>query len=573
MAAGIRPRHTHVSVSAPIARPALLYCPRDTTGPGNEGRRNAEQGVETMHRRRFLQAATAAAFTPTRFAIGQPANARTLNFVPQANLTLLDPIFTTAQPSVHHGWAIYDLLFGVTAKLEVRPQMAEGYTVSDDGRTYTIKLRDGLKFHNGEPVRAQDCAPSLARWAARETIGQTIWQYVDSCTAQDDRTIKIVLKRPIAIFMEAIARGGASVAFMMPEHVAKTDPFKQITDTTGSGPYKFVASEYNSGAQVVYARFDGYVPRQEPAEWMTGGKVAHFDRVVWRVIPDSATAAAALQNGEVDWYEQVQPDLVALLKKNPAITIGNHNPTGYNGVLRFNHLQPPFNNLAVRRAVMMAVSQADYMASVTAGDASAYTLCKSVFPCGTRYGVEVGGDAMQTSIATAKEMLAASGYKGEKAVVISPTDLTTVGPFGDVTYDLLKKIGMNAELIATDWGSVVQRRNSKEPVEKGGWSAMHTWRPSTIGYTPMEHSQIRGLGATAWFGWYKDEEMEVLTRRFVETTDPKEQDMLVLEIQKRSFDQVPYVPIGSFQIRKAYRKNLVGMVEGTGPYFWNVRRA
>jgi peptide/nickel transport system substrate-binding protein len=170
-------------------------------------------------------------------------------------------------------------------------------------------------------------------------------------------------------------------------------------------------------------------------------------------------------------------------------------------------------------------------------------------------------------------MLAASGYKGEKAVVLSPTDLTTVGPFGDVTFDLLKKIGMNAELVATDWGSVVQRRVSREPVEKGGWSVIHTWRPSTIGYTPIEHSQIRGLGRTAWFGWYADEEMEVLTRRFVETTDDKERDEIVHQIQVRAFDQVPYVPLGTFQIRSAYRKSLVGMVEGTAPYFWNVRRA
>ena len=526
-----------------------------------------------MKRWSFLRAGTAVAFAPTHFAIAQPAAARTLRFVPQANLTLLDPIFTTAQPSVHHGWAIYDLLFAVTSKLEVKPQMAEGYTLSDDGRTYTITLRDGLKFHNGEPVRAQDCAPSLIRWARRESIGQTIWQYVDSCVAQDDRTIRITLKRPIAVFLEALARGGASVAFMMPEHIAKTDAFKQITEYTGSGPYRFLPDEYNSGAHVAYARFDGYVPRQEPAEWMSGGKVAHFDRIEWRVIPDSATAAAALQNGEVDWYEQVQPDLVPLLKRNPAIELGYHNPTGYNGVLRFNHLHPPFNNVAVRRAVMMAVNQHDYMASVTAGDASAYTLCKSVFPCGSRYGIEIGTAAMQADIGKAKEMLAASGYKGEKAVLISPTDLTTVGPFGDVTYDLLKKMGMNVEMVATDWGTVVQRRNSKEPVEKGGWSIMHTWRPSTIGYTPMEHSQIRGFGATSWYGWYKDDEMEDMIRRFVETTDPKEQDAIVLDVQKRAFDQVPYVPIGTFQIRKAYRKNLIGMVEGTAPYFWNVRRA
>ena len=525
-----------------------------------------------MKRRTFLTGAAATPFVPTRFAIAQPARSRTLVFVPQANLTLLDPIFTTAQPTVNHGWAIYDLLFGVTRNRDPKPQMAEGYTLSDDGRTYMIKLREGLKFHNGEPVRAQDCAPSLRRWAARETLGQTMWQYVDECSAHDDRTIKIVLKQPIPIFIEAIARGGASVAFIMPEHVAKTDPFKQITELTGSGPYRFLADEYVSGSHAAYGRFEGYVPRQEPAEWMAGGKVAHFDRIEWRIIPDSATAAAALQNGEVDWYEQVQPDLVALLQKNPKLQLGYHNPTGYNGVLRFNHLQAPFNNVGVRRAVMMAVNQADYMDSVTAGDTTAYLTCKSVFPCGTHYAQEAGGEAMQGNIAKAKQILAQSGYNGEKAVVLSPVDLTTVGPFGDVTFDTLKKIGMNAEMVATDWGTVVQRRISREPVDKGGWSIIHTWRPSTIGYTPIEHSQIRGLGPTAWFGWYKDEEMERLTRRFVETVDTAERDGLVLQIQKRAFDQVPYVPLGTFQIRSAYQKSLVGVVDGTAPYFWNVRR-
>ncbi|MSP02837.1 MAG: ABC transporter substrate-binding protein [Acetobacteraceae bacterium] len=529
-----------------------------------------------MNRRAFVQTAAAttlsASFTPTSFAIAQPAKSSTLVFVPQANLTLLDPIFTTAQPTVNHGWAIYDLLFGVTAGMEPRPQMAEGYTMSDDGRTYLIKLRDGLKFHNGEPVRAQDCAPSLRRWAARETIGQTIWQYVDSCEAQDDRTLKITLKRPISIFIEAIARGGASVAFIMPEHVAKTDPFKQISEHIGSGPYKFLSGEFVPGAHAGYARNTAYVPRQEPAEWMVGGKVAHFDRIEWRIIPDSATAAAALQSGEVDWYEQVQPDLVALLRRHSGIQMGLHNPTGYNALLRFNHLHPPFNNVAVRRAVMMAVNQADYMAAVTANDASAFRMCKAVFPCGSRYGQEVGAEAMQGDLTKARAMLAASGYSGEKVVLLNPTDLTTVGPLGDVTHDILRKIGMNVEMVASDWGTVVQRRASREPVEKGGWSIIHTWAPSTIRYTPVEHSQIRGLGATAWFGWYKDDTMETLTRGFVEAATATERDAIVLEIHKRAFEMVPYVPLGTFQIRSAYRRSLTGMIEGTAPYFWNLRR-
>ena len=523
-----------------------------------------------MKRRTLLKGA--AATLPSRFAIAQPDSSRVLRFVPQANLSLLDPIFTTAQGTVNHGWAIYDLLFGIDGKLQPKPQMAEGYTLSDDGRTYLIRLRDGLKWHNGEPVRAQDCAPSLARWAARETIGQTVWQYVDTCTAQDDRTMKIVLKRPIGIFIEAIARGGASVAFMMPEHIAKTDPFKQINETIGSGPYKFLADEFVPGAHAAYARNAAYVPRQEAAEWSSGGKVAHFDRIEWRVIADSSTTAAALQAGEIDWYEMVEPDLVPLLRANPSIRIGNHNPTGYNGALRFNSMQPPFDNVLIRRAVLMAVNQADYMASVTGGDASAYKTCKSVFPCGTRYGQDVGAAAMKGDLTEAKAMLAKSGYNGEKVVLINPTDLTTVGPLGDVTHDLLNRLGMNVEMVATDWGTVTQRRVSREPVEKGGWSILHTWAPSTIRFTPVEHSQIRGQGPKGWFGWYKDDTMEELTRRYVEAPTAEERDALVLTIHKRAFEMVPYIPLGTFQIRTAYRANLTGVIEATGPYFWNVRR-
>lgn len=524
-----------------------------------------------MKRRTFLHASMAAATLP-RFAIAQPDNARTLRFVPQAALTVLDPVYTTAQPTVNHGWAIYDLLFGIDGKFETRPQMAAGYTVSDDGRTYLITLRDGLKFHNGEPVRAQDCAPSLIRWARRETIGQTVWKYVDECVAQDDRTVRIRLKQPIPIFINAIARGGASVAFIMPEHVAKTDPFKQINDYTGSGPYRFLRDEFVPGAHAAYARFDGYVPRQEPADWMAGGKVAYMERVEWRVIPDAATAAAALQAGEVDWYEHVQPDLVALLRKSPDITLGLANPTGFNGVLRFNHLYPPFNNVGVRRAVMMAVNQEDYMAAVTAGDTTAYSTCRSFYPCGTRYGIEVGQQAMQGNLDKAREILKASGYNGERAVLLNPVDLVTVGPMGDVTYDTMKKIGINVEMVATDWGTVVQRRVSREPVEKGGWSALHTWGPSTIRFTPVEHSQIRGLGPTAWFGWYKDDEMERLTRLFLEAQTEADRATYAQAAQVRAFDQVPSVPLGTFQIRTAIRRNLTGMIEATGPYPWNIRR-
>jgi peptide/nickel transport system substrate-binding protein len=235
-----------------------------------------------MKRRQLLQAAGIAAATTAlpRFAIAQPAAANTLTLVPQANLTLLDPIFTTANVTQNYAYNVYDTLFGVNAKMEVKPQMAEGYTVSDDGRTWTIKLREGLKFHDGEPVRAQDAAPSMARWAARNTFGQTLAKFVDAWEAADDRTLRVKLKEPFPLLVEAMALPGGNVACVMPERSAKVSPNKAVTENIGSGPYKFVDQGFVAGSHAVFEKFDGYVPRQEPPDWTSGGKVAHIPRVV-----------------------------------------------------------------------------------------------------------------------------------------------------------------------------------------------------------------------------------------------------------------------------------------------------
>jgi peptide/nickel transport system substrate-binding protein len=364
-----------------------------------------------MKRRSLLQygAATAAASALPKVAIGQSTSATTLKFVPQANLTSLDPIWTTASVTENHAYAIYDTLFASNSKLEPKPQMAEGYTTSDDKRTVLIKLREGLKFHDGEPVRAQDCAASLGRWAARDTLGQTVARFVESWGAQDDRTVKVSLKSPFPLLIEALAKPAANEPFVMPERVAKTDPMQQIKEHVGSGPFRFIDNEFVPGSSAVYEKFNGYVPRQEAPDWATGGKVAHFKRIEWKIIPDASTAAAALQNGEVDWWEQVQADLVPLLKRNKDITLGLANPTGYNGVLRFNHLNPPFNDVRIRRAVLMAANQDDYLSAVTGNDPSAYKICKALFPCGTPFGTEIGAPFMKGDLEAGKRMLAEAG--------------------------------------------------------------------------------------------------------------------------------------------------------------------
>jgi len=522
-----------------------------------------------MRRRTFVAGTAAAASLPSRFAIAQQL--RVLRFVPHANLTLLDPIFTTATVTVNHGWAVYDALFGIDNQFRPKPQMAEGYTVSDDGRTYLITLREGLKFHNGEPVRAQDCARSLARWATREPIGQSLGRFVDEWGVKDDKTVRVTLKRPLANFIPLVAQGGSSVAFIMPEHIARTDPFKQITETIGSGPFKFVKDAFVPGASVVYERNAAYVPRQEPAEWTSGGKVVHFDRVEWKIIPDTATAAAALQSGEVDWYEWIQADLVPLFRKNTDIKLGTSHRLGINGILRFNHLQPPFNNVAIRRAVMMAVNQADYLAAITGNDPASGQQCRGLFPCSLT-GKEPGEAMMPADLAKAKAALAAAGYNGEKVVIINPTDLPPIGPMGDVTYDLLKRMGMNVEMASSDWGTVTKRRSSRETIEKGGWSILHTLTPGITISTPIGNHYVRGLGSTGWFGWFKDEKIEELTEKWLLAPSNTEKAQLVDAIQVQAFQQVPTVPLGQFQLYNAYRKNMTGVVEAFGALFWNIRR-
>ena len=528
-----------------------------------------------MRRRTLLRSTAAAAATAAlpRFAVGQSADARTVRFVPQANLGLLDPIITTAAVTANHGWMVFDTLFGTTAAQETVPQMAEGYSVSDDGRTYLITLRAGLKWHDGEPVRAQDCAPSLARWAARDTFGQTVAKSVDAWGSADDRTIRITLKQPFPLLIEALAKPDAQIPFMMPERLAKTDPFKPITEMVGSGPFRFLKDEFNSGNHVAYAKFDGYVPRQEKPDWSAGGKVVKAERVEWKIIPDAATAAAALQAGEVDWYEQVQADLVPLLKKNKDITLAASNPQGYIAGMRFNHLNPPFNDVRLRRAIQVAVNQEDYMSAVTGNDPSAYQVCRSQYPCGTTYGTQGGPPLMSGDIAAAKAMIKEAGYGGQKAVIINPTDFASIAPLGDISFDLLKKLGINVEMVAADWGTVIQRRQSKEPVDKGGWSIFHTWFTGGFIINPVVSAPFRGQGAAGWFGWYDNPKVEQLTAEWLQAKDLDGRKKIAAAIQEENFREVPTVVLGQFQIPTAYRTSLKGRVPFSGPLFWNVTKA
>lgn len=497
---------------------------------------------------------------------------KTLRYVPSSNLTVLDPVFTPAAVSITHGYCVFDTLYGMDANLRPVPQMAEGHTVSDDGLTWEITLREGLKFHDGEPVRAQDCAASLARWSKRDSFGQALGAATESFGAKDDRTIVIKLMRPFGRLLDAIGKPHSSPAMIMPERLANTDISTQVTEMIGSGPFRFVADEYVSGDRMVYEKFEDYVPREGAAAWTSGGKVVNFDRLEWQVIPDPATAAAAIQAGEVDWVASILPDLAPIIEAHPDVRLNRVDPFGIMSVLRFNHLQPPFDNVELRRVVLKVIDQTPYMQAITASEANRRK-CLSMFPCGLPGVNELGEGIMGSlDIEAAKQAVIDAGYNGEPVVILNPTDIASIHPHGLITADLLTKIGMNVDLQDTDWGTVVQRRVSKEPVDKGGWSIAHTNWPSISIANPATNATTRGLGESGWWGWSKDEVMEDLVVKWLAAGSDAEAQELFDAAHMRALEHVPTVPLGMTFRDGAVRSDLTGTLEASVDLFWNVDR-
>ncbi|NMJ44020.1 ABC transporter substrate-binding protein [Roseomonas sp. JC162] len=529
-----------------------------------------------MNRRDLLKASAVAgaAGALPRFATAQPAQNRVLKMVPQANLTSLDPIWTTANITRNHGHMIFDSLYGLDANFVPQPQMAEGHVLDDGGKTVTITLRPGLKFHDGEPVRAQDAVPSIARWMKRNPFGQKLATVVESLEVVDDRRLRFKLKRPFPLLFKALGQVSNSPAFIMPQRLAETDAFQQVREAIGSGPFKFKADEFNSGSLVVYERFADYVPLSSGTPSLTAGpKIAHFDRVEWNIITDASTAAAALQTGEIDWYEQPPPEIQQLLRRNRGIAIEAIDPLPLTGILRFNHLHAPFNDKKMRQAILPAISQEDFMQAVVGTDASIYRTGVGLFTPGTPLANDAGLAPLMgpRSIDRAKALMREAGYTNQLMRLIGPTDILAPAAMTQVGADLVRRLGFNADIALSDWGTTVTRRASREPVERNGWSMLFTSFSSVDFVDPAAHFPMRANGANAWFGWPTVPRLEELRDAWFEAPDLATEQRLAREMQTVAMDDLPYVPIGSYMSMTAIRRNLTGRVPGLA-LFWNIRR-
>ncbi len=502
----------------------------------------------------------------------QTADTKTLRFIAQSDLRVLDPIWTTAYITRNHGYMIFDTLFALDDKFQAHPQMVGDYHRSDDKLVYSFKLRGGLKFHDGQPVRGIDCTASLQRWMARDAFGQTLSTEIAEIKGGEDNTFSIRLKEPFPLLINGIAKVSSLVPFVMPERLARTDPFKQITEMVGSGPFKFVAAEFQPGNKAVYVKNTDYVPRSDPPNWASGGKVVKVDRIEWLVVPDHATAAAALSNGEVDWWENPPLDLVPTFAGQDVV-VADADPLGSPQTLRFNHLFPPFDNVKMRQAVLAVANQADFMTTI-AGDPKNWRLAPTFFTAGTPMASNAGSEALtgKRDFDKAKKLIAEAGYKGDKIVVLDATD--QVGPHSQalVSADLMKKLGLNVEIAAMDWGQLVTRRASMKPIDEGGWNVFGTGWIGADMLDPSLNQPLRSNGKKAWFGWPSDDKIEALRAEWVKASDLEDRQGIAAQIQQRAFETVPYIPTGQYTPKTAYRSNIKGRIAAPVILMWNVEK-
>ncbi len=495
-----------------------------------------------------------------------PLAAQTLRAVPHAQLEVLDPIWTTAYITRTHGFLVYDTLFGFDRENEAQPQMVDSWEVSEDGLEWSFTLRDGLKWHDGAPVTAEDCVASLRRWGARDGVGQALFKQIADIQAESEDTFRISLSKPYPRMKETLAQMSSGVPFMMPKRIAETDPDVPITDPTGSGPFIFDLEEWVPGERSVYVRNEDYVPRSEPTSLAAGAKIPFLERIEWVSFPSQDDAVQALIDNEVQYLESPTTEHAEQLEDEEGITVVLADAVGSIGMGVFNHQIPPFDDAAVRMAAMTAMDQKAYM-SAAIGTTDYWQLCPSIYPCGTEYASPVGDKAFTTGdVDKARELLEQTDYDGTPIIVMDPVDSPVISAFTEVSLTALEDAGFTIDHQEMTWSELVQRRANRTGEDGETWNMFHTWWLAPDLVDPLRIA-FSGDPESGWIGWPDDAEVEALRADYIASDNDAERARLAGEIQDRIAGQAHFVVLGQFFEPIAFRDSVVGLQRPIQMYY------
>jgi peptide/nickel transport system substrate-binding protein len=502
----------------------------------------------------------------------------TVKVVPEVDLKALDPVWTTALITGTHALLVYDTLFAPDRQQRVHPQMVEKFARDEDGVTWRFELRDGLGWHDGTAVTARDCVASIRRWAARSTSGKVMMERAERLDAINGKSFVLKFKEPFGLVPETMGR---SLAFTMREKDAETDPYTQIKTAIGSGPFMFLLAEWQPGAHVVYRRNPYYRPRAEPADGYAGGKVAKVECVEcveWTIIPDPATATAALIAGEMDYLTTPVTDNLPPMRADPNVAIGVLDPLGWQFHIRMNSLAKPFDNAKARQGLQMLVeSQQDAYLAATGMTGELGKVCLAPFVCGSPNESMIGTERFASyDPDKIKALFREAGYDGAPLVLMDPTDQQNLHMLAQVLNEHMKKVGLNVDLQAMDWSTLVSRRAIKTPPaqDRGAWHIFPTAWPSATMMDPFLNPPLdTSCDGKNWFGWPCDDELARLRLAYIAAKDDAERHQTVEAIQHRFLEAAPYAYAGQYFPPIAYRKDrLRGVIGLAAPVYWNMEK-
>ncbi|RWQ17660.1 ABC transporter substrate-binding protein [Mesorhizobium sp.] len=522
-----------------------------------------------------LAAGTALSIPSVLRAQTASSGARPVHMVVTGDLRVFDPISTTSTGTQIHGFAIYDTLFAPDSKFMPQPQMVGKWSVSDDKKTHTFELRDGLGWHDGTPVTAADCVASIRRWAEVAPGGRLIMARASDISKKDDKTFTIALNEPLGPLINLLTDVAAPNLFIMREKDADRPASEPVTTKIGSGPFKFNEALARPGASYTYDPNENYVPRKEPFDGLAGGKIVKVDRVIWDVIADPQTAVAALQAGEIDFHIAPPVDLYPLIESDPNLQLEVLDKMGRDLILRMNFLQPPFDNIKARQAMLHLIDQEALMRA-------AYGNPKYISPVTSIFGQDTplsndentawykkGGDSEK-----ARQLFEEAGYAGEKVVFLQPTDWAEVSNASQFLAATLRKIGVNAELAPMNWAELTTRRANKGLVENGGWNVFITDDSEYSLANPLTNSLLAANGDKAWYGWPKNDEYEELRAKLADVATLDERKALAGKMQGIWWDFVGDLRLGRITGPAARRKSLTGLIAMPEIVpMWNMQKA
>jgi peptide/nickel transport system substrate-binding protein len=488
-----------------------------------------------------------------------------MTVVLESEVTILDPHVITATITRTFGLHVFDMLFAMNEQGEIKPQMVESYDSSPDKLSWTFVLRDGLKWHDGTPVTAEDCVASLKRWSMRDPLGKMLMADTASLDAADARTLKLVLKQPFPLLLEVLGKPNAPLPVMMPARLAATPADQRIGDPVGSGPFRFLKDQWRPGSAMVLERNPAYVPRKEAPDFLAGGKNVKIDQLTLRVMPDPSTGANALMAGEIDYMQYLPFDMLPLLEKDKGVKLmglgGIHQ---FQGNFRLNHAFPPFDNPAVRQVMWKLVDQDATLTAIGVPEQYRSKACPSFWMCGTPLTTDAGASVAKVDLAAAKAELKASGYKGEPVIILEvatdqPDRLARPRPEH-------ARRGLHRRTVCRATGRPCWRGAPKD-----GWSMFPVYSNGTDMYSPLTHFYV----AATWHdfpGWSCDNRVPELLKAFTRAATLDERKKIAAEIQVIAYEMVPSLMWGQFTIPSGYRSDLKGLIQSSYAIFWEVDR-